>query len=49
MLYSQLYNSDPTFKQLVGNMEDAAGPHCFLGNPLDQKMLKRCWENKKIP
>ena len=44
---AHLYNTDPNFRQLVGEPEDAAGPHCISGNPLEQKMLKRCWQNLK--
>lgn len=44
-IVAHLYNTDSNFQQLVGEPEDAAGPHCISGNPLEQKMLKRCWQN----
>ena len=47
-IVADLYNSDPKFRQLVGEPEDAAGPHCISGNPLEQKMLKRCWQNLNL-
>ena len=42
-----MYNTDKKFKQLVGRPEDASGPSCLNGKPLQQKMLKRCWEYLK--
>ena len=42
-----LYNTDKKFQELVGKPEDASGPSCLNGNPLQQKMLKRCWEYLK--
>ena len=44
-IVADLYNTDPKFRKLLGKPEDAAGLHCISGNPLEQKMLKRCWQN----
>ena len=46
-IVGDLYNTDKKFQELVGSPEDASGPSCLTGNPLQQKMLKRCWEYLK--
>ena len=46
-IVAELYNEDLAVKQIIGNQEDAAGPHCFKLNPMNQKMLKHCWRNHK--
>ena len=46
-IVAELYNEDLDIKKIIGNQEDAAGPHCFKFEPMNQKMLKRCWQNVK--
>ena len=44
-IVAELYNEDLDIKQFIENQEDAAGPHCLSFEPMNQKMLKRCWQN----
>ena len=46
-IVAELYNEDLDVKQIIENQEDAAGPHCFKFEPMNQKMLKHCWKNPK--
>ena len=44
-IVAELYNKKIKFKYLFGNQEAAGGAFCTKNNPVEQKMLKRCWEN----